>query len=157
MIEETIECKINIENIEEFVKELLENNYSTDNTFAIICLFKDKCMKDVNYLPQVNDDGIKIKHEWELVDNEIDDWITLNVKDFRKILMDDLELVFDKVGNKYKTKLQEFNDFKRGPSSLGKKYESCINLSSELSVQLSSSGKLFKEFIDCYRLGYFDD
>lgn len=130
-----IKSKLNIKIFEDFVKELVENNYSADNTFAIICLFKDICMQNINYVPHLNHDGIKIKHEWELMDAD-DDCITLDVKDFRKILMDDLELVFDKVG---------------------KKYERCINLSSELSVQLASSGKLFKEFIDCYRLGYFDE
>ena len=124
-------CKI----FEDFVKELVENNYLADNTFAIICLFKDICMQNINYVPHLNHDGIKIKHEWELMDAN-DDCITMDVKDFRKILMDDLELVFDKVG---------------------KKYERGMNRSSELSVQLASSGKLFKEFIDCYRLGYFDE
>lgn len=148
-----IKSKLNIKIFEDFVKELVENNYSADNTFAIICLFKDICMQNINYVPHLNHDGIKIKYEWELMDAD-DDCITLDVKDFRKILMDDLELVFDKVSNEYKSKFQEYIYSK---SSVGKKYERCINLSSELSVQLASSGKLFKEFIDCYRLGYFDE
>lgn len=135
MSEEEIESKLKIKNMEEFVEELIENNYSADNTFAIICLFKDKCMRNIQYIPHINNLQMKIKHEWELMDAD-DECITLDVKDFRKILMDDLELVFDKVG---------------------KKYERGMNRSSELSVQLASSGKLFKEFIDCYRLGYFDD
>jgi len=150
---------IELENIKEFATILIEKNYSYlfKDLFPFICLFKNMCMKNVVYMPIVNERGIKIKHEWVLtnIKDGIENVKILNVKDFRQLFMDDIKEVFEKIEYKYINELQCINNAEQFREH--EQIQRYINISTNLHLSLVRSGKLFKEFIDCYRLGYFDD
>ena len=134
-----------MENLDEFINKL-EKNLFEINSFYLSCIFKDICLQNYVYRPK---SGMcnQIIHEWEhKYSSQI---ITVDM--MRYLLIDDIYEVLYYILCKYliesKEQDQHYEKYEILRTKIIKIDEICITL---------RKGLIFKEFIDCYRFGYFN-
>ena len=132
-----------MENIQELISELENCN---GNYFEASCVYKDVCLKNYKYKPRLNSCN-QVIHEWEHSNKEE----ILTVDKIRKILFHNVLELASEMQNKYLSESQHYeaNDIDH------EKFQKKIKKISEICI-MSRKGILFKEFIDNYRLGYFN-
>jgi hypothetical protein len=131
-----------MENLDEFINKL-EKNLFEINSFYLSCIFKDICLQNYVYRPK---SGMcnQIIHEWEhKYSSQI---ITVDI--MRYILIDDIYNIIYEIQGKY---LIESREYEPQHEILHRK----IKKIAEICITLRK-GLIFKEFIDCYRFGYFN-
>ena len=133
-----------MENIDEFIRRCT-NDLSHISYFLLACNYKDICLKNYKYTPKLNNCN-QIIHEWS---HNYKDKI-LNTDIIRDILVKDIYTTFSDLQNEYlqKSRHIEPNDeeYEKSSRNIKKLAEICISI---------NNGKLYKEFIDCYKNGYF--
>ena len=141
-----------IENITEFVS-YIENNIYSLTIFNLSCIYKDICLRNYKYYPKLNVNVPDlIIHEWQHIyypnlTHMYYPNLTLDV--IRKILVNYVAEILNDIQSKLICECQEPNDEKF--EELQRK----IKKISEICCMIKK-GVLFKEFIDNYRLGYFN-
>jgi len=132
-----------MENIQELISELENCN---GNYFEASCVYKDVCLKNYKYKPRLNICN-QVIHEWEHSYKEQ----TLTVDTIKQILVHEVFNELSERQNKYLSESQKYeaNDIDH------EKFQKKIKKISEICI-MSRKGILFKEFIDNYRLGYFN-
>jgi hypothetical protein len=133
-----------MENIDKFVDAIVEDNYSI-NSWYMCCKFKDGLI-NYKYKPRLNSAN-QVIHEWEHSYKEK----TLTVDHMRKILIDE---VFERLAEMQIATLAEQNKCD-STSDEHVQIQQKIKAISGLCVWVNN-GKLFRAFIDNYRLGYFN-
>lgn len=140
-----------MENIEELKKIIAKDVLDHRTKFEWCCLVKDICFKNYCYRPEFR--GPKISHIWE------HQYTTniLTVTQVRPIfeihifkLLSDLQNYYLEESQKYEptnTSEREFNEWQVIERKMKKIGENLI---------MFQSGEVFKEFVDCYRNGYFE-
>ena len=137
-----------MENIQEF-KSAIDANICPIKgiqAFKISCLYKDICLQNYKYKPKLNICN-QVIHEWEHSYKEH----TLTVDIIRQILNHELFEVFSELQNRYLSESQI-----NGENYENERNQKKIKKISEICIWLKNEGTLFKEFIDNYRLGYFN-
>jgi hypothetical protein len=140
-----------MENIEEFTTIIMNNIMDYITAFDVCCLVKDICFKNYCYRPEFR--GPKISHIWEHQYNAN----ILTVTDIKLIFQTS---IFNLINDLHNAILKESQKYE--PSST---YEWEVNeweviqrkmkKISEILIMFQS-GEVFKEFVDCYRKGYFE-
>lgn len=133
-----------MENVEQFMAIINEDICSL-HTFKLLCIFKDMCLKNYKYKPRLGNCN-QIIHEWQ----HFKSYETLTVDTMRKILTHDVFEIMTELQLKYIAKIRIESKYKTH-YGLQKK----IKKLSDICIMLEK-GLLFKEFIDCYRDGYFN-
>lgn len=143
-----------IDYLDEFLVEF-ETNILTKSCgpFAFCCAFHDICLRDYKYFAVTNyDSNFCFKFYWANKKNlnPNPDTKYLYVDDIRRILMNIMCDVVKDLQSSILEKLEEhnLNDKKYC------QYQSKIKKCSEWLRQIEN-GMIFKEFIDCYKNGYF--
>ena len=134
-----------MENIREFMSAIEDNLYSLD-AYNLSCIYKDNCLKNYKYKPRL-DPCNQVIREWEHSYKEE----TLNLDKIRQILLHD---VFELVSEKQNQYLSESQHYEANDEH-HEKFQRKIKKISEICI-MTRKGILFKEFIDNYRLGYFN-
>ena len=134
-----------MENIQELMSAIDNNLYFLD-AFNLSCIYKNICLKNYKYKPRDDSCGQTI-HEWQHLYSAK----TLMVDSIRQILTHDLKELVSEMQNDALSKSQdvEANDENR------EKFQRKIKKTAEICIWIRD-GRLFKEFIDNYRLGYFN-
>jgi hypothetical protein len=132
-----------MENIQELISELENCN---GNYFEASCVYKDVCLKNYKYKPRLNICN-QVIHEWEHSYKEQ----TLTVDTIKQILVHEVFELASEMLNKYLSESQHYEAHNIDHEKFQKK----IKKISEICI-MSRKGILFKEFIDNYRLGYFN-
>ena len=134
-----------MENIQELISAIENNLYFLD-AFNLSCIYKDICLKNYKYNPRDDSVGQTI-HEWEHLYKAK----TLTVDSIRQMLTHDLMELVSEIQNDTLSKSQhvEANDENH------EKFQRKIKKTADICI-LIRDGRLFKEFIDNYRLGYFN-
>ena len=132
-----------MENIQELISELENCN---GNYFEASCVYKDVCLKNYKYKPRLNICN-QVIHEWEHSYKEQ----TLTVDTIKQILVHE---VFNELSERQNTYLSESQKYEANDID-HEKFQKKIKKISEICI-MSRKGILFKEFIDNYRLGYFN-
>jgi len=134
-----------MENIEELKKIIAKDVLDYRTKFEWCRLVNDICFKNYCYRPQFK--GRQTIHLWEHQYNTN----ILTVTHVRLIfeihiskLLSNLQNYYMEESQKYETNIDEFDVIQR---KINKITEKCI---------LINSGEVFKEFVDCYRNGYFE-
>ena len=141
----TLYIYIEMENIQNFIPTLIEKGCSIQ-AFNLSCLYKDICLQNYKYNPKFF--SCNIIHEWKHYNNEE----SLNVDRIRQILNHDLKELLMETQNQYLSESQ-LND----ETSVNEEIQTKIKKIAEIIIWMQSNeGILFKEFIDNYRLGYFN-
>jgi hypothetical protein len=151
-----------MENIDEFINtyketldELFEYEYTEDgiSNFEFVCMFKDIFLKNYCYKSYTSStNSNQIVHEWV---NNKNDTIILSINDIRNYLRENIidrliDLSNQYIDNQHVVKMQFtpgcnphiLNDYKI--KYIQKKQNSIKN------------GEVYKEFLDCYKNGYFN-
>ena len=131
-----------MENIQELISELENCN---GNYFEASCVYKDVCLKNYKYKPRLNICN-QVIHEWEHSYKEQ----TLTVDTIKQILVHEVFNELSERQNKYLSESQ-LNSKNGENETLQRK----IKKIAEICIMVRK-GILFKEFIDNYRLGYFN-
>ena len=141
-----------MENIEELKKIISKDIPYHRNKFQWCCLINDICFKNYCYRPQFK--GRQTIHLWE------HQYTTniLTVTHVRLIFQTHISELFSNLidyyleeSRKYEptnTSEREFNEWQVNQRKMIKKID-------EKDIMIKS-GELFKEFVDCYRNGYFE-
>ena len=130
-----------MENIQQLISALEDNNY-----FKASCLYKDVCLKNYKYKPRLNICN-QVIHEWEHSYKEE----TLTVDTIRQILVHEVFELASETQNQYLSEVQHYDQ----SDEIHEKFQKKIKKISEICIFIKN-GILFKEFIDNYRLGYFN-
>ena len=131
-----------MENIQELISELENCN---GNYFEASCVYKDVCLKNYKYKPRLNICN-QVIHEWEHSYKEQ----TLTVDTIKQILVHEVFELASEMQNKYLSESQLNNENGENETIQRK-----IKKIAEICIMVHK-GILFKEFIDNYRLGYFN-
>jgi len=131
-----------MENIQELISELENCN---GNYFEASCVYKDVCLKNYKYKPRLNICN-QVIHEWKHSYKEQ----TLTVDTIKQILVHEVFNELSERQNKYLSESQ-LNSKNGENETLQRK----IKKIAEICIMVRK-GILFKEFIDNYRLGYFN-
>jgi hypothetical protein len=134
-----------MENIQEFMSAIEDNFYSLQ-AYNLSCIYKDNCLKNYKYNPRL-DPCNQVIHEWKHYNNEE----ILNIDRIRQILNHDLKELVSEKQNQY---LSESQDYEANDEN-HEKFQRKIKKIAEICIWIQK-GLLFKEFIDNYRLGYFN-
>ena len=132
-----------MENIQELISELVE--HCNGNYFEASCVYKDVCLKNYKYKPRLNICN-QVIHEWEHSYKEQ----TLKVDTIKQILVHEVFELASEMQNKYLSESQLNNENGENETIQRK-----IKKIAEICIMVHK-GILFKEFIDNYRLGYFN-
>jgi hypothetical protein len=133
-----------MENIQEFMSAIEDNLYSLQE-YNLSCIYKDICLKNYKYNPSL-DSCNQVVPEWKHSYKEE----TLTVDIIRQILTHD---VFELVSEKQNQYLYESQ--LNSENCENEKIQRKIKKIAEICIKIQKGG-LFKEFIDNYRLGYFN-
>ena len=129
-----------MENIQELMSAIENDNY-----FEASCVYKDVCLKNYKYKPRL-DICNQLIHEWEHSYKEQ----TLTVDTIRQILVREVFELASETQNKYLSESQLNSE-----NSEDEKIQKKIKKIAEICIFIKN-GILFKEFINNYRLGYFN-
>lgn len=136
-----------MENIQDFINIVSEErNFYHLQPFDLCCKYKDICLKNYTYKPRKYTYD-HIIHEWE---HNFKDK-TINVDMIRQVLVKDIWELFSELQNKYLQESQYFEPNEGKHENLQRK----IKKIAEICIVIQK-GLIFKEFIDCYRNGYFN-
>ena len=133
-----------MENIQELVSAIEDNLYSLGED-KLSCLYKDICLKNYKYNPRL-DSCNQVIHEWKHSYKEE----TLTVDIIRQILNHDVFELVSEMQNDALSKSQLNSE-----NGENEKIQRKIKKIAEICIKIQKGG-LFKEFIDNYRLGYFN-
>ena len=135
-----------MENIQKFIPTLIEKRCSIQ-AFNLSCLYKDICLQNYKYNPKL-DSSNRVIREWDHYNKEE----SLNVDRIRQILNHDLKELLSETQNQYLSESQLNCE-----TSDNEKIQTKIKKIAEIIIWMQTNeGILFKEFIDNYRLGYFN-
>ena len=132
-----------MENIQNFIPTLIEKGCSIQ-AFNLSCLYKDICLQNYKYKPRLICN--QVIHEWEHSCKKH----TLTVDIIREMLTYDLWVLFCEIQDEYLSESQLNNENGENETIQRK-----IKKIAEICIMVHK-GILFKEFIDNYRLGYFN-
>jgi hypothetical protein len=140
-----------MENIQQFMPAWIEKRYYNNiQAFNLSCIYKDICLQNYKYKPRLNICN-QVIHEWEHSYKEK----TITVDIIRQILVYDLFNELSEMQNQYLSESQHYeaNDENHEKFQRYVKYIAgiCCWLKTNANTEI-----LFKEFIDNYRLGYFN-
>ena len=141
-----------MENIQEFMPALIEKPYYYYNhiqAFNLSCIYKDVCLKNYKYKPRLNICN-QVIHEWEHSYKEQ----TITVDIIRQILVHDLFNELSEMQNQYLSDSQ-LNCENCQNETLQRKIKYIAGICCWLKTNANAE-ILFNEFIDNYRLGYFN-
>ena len=130
-----------MENIHKLMSALEDDNY-----FEASCVYKNVCLKNYKYKPRL-DICNQVIHQWEHSYKEE----TLTVDTIKQILVHE---VFELVSEKQNQYLSESQHYEASDEP-HEKFQRKIKKTAEICIWIQK-GCLFKEFIDNYRLGYFN-
>ena len=130
-----------MENIHKLMSALEDDNY-----FEASCVYKNVCLKNYKYKPRL-DICNQVIHQWEHSYKEE----TLKVDTIKQILVHE---VFELVSEKQNQYLSESQHYEANDEH-HEKFQRKIKKIAEICI-MTRKGILFKEFIDNYRLGYFN-
>jgi hypothetical protein len=131
-----------MENLNKFICAI-KDNLDSIQAFKLSCLYKDICLQNYKYKPRLICN--QVIHEWEHSCKKH----TLTVDIIRETLTYDLWVLF----NEMQVDLSESQlNSKNGENETLQRQ---IKKMSEICIFIKN-GILFKEFIDNYRLGYFN-
>ena len=130
-----------MENIKEFMSAIEDNLYSHQE-YKLSCIYKDICLKNYKYNPRL-DICNQVIPEWKHSYKEE----TLTIDKIRQILVHDVFELVSEMQNDALSKSQLNCEDEKLQRKIKKTAEICIRI---------QKGGLFKEFIDNYRLGYFN-
>ena len=134
-----------IQNLNKFISAIKDNLCSIQ-AFKLSCLYKDICLQNYKYKPRLICN--QVIHEWEHSSKTH----TLTVDIIREMLTHDLWVLFNEIQYEYLSETQiNSENSKNEAEELQRK----IKKISEICIFIKN-GILFKEFIDNYRLGYFN-
>ena len=134
-----------MENIQEFMSAIEDNLYSLE-AFNLSCIYKDVCLKNYKYKPRL-DSCNQLIHEWEHSNKEE----TLTVDRIRQILLHELWEALSEKQNQYLLENQQYEANDLHFETIQRKIKNIAKISVDIQ-----NGGLFKEFMDNYRLGYFN-
>ena len=132
-----------MENLNKFISAI-KDNLSSIQAFKLSCLYKDICLQNYKYKPRLICN--QVIHEWEHSCKKH----TLTVDIIREMLTYDLWVLFCEIQDEYLSESQ-LNSKNGENETLQRK----IKKIAEICIMVRK-GILFKEFIDNYRLGYFN-
>jgi hypothetical protein len=132
--------------IVEFEKSILTNE--SCEPFVFCCAFHDSCLRDYRYISP-SKSKFDSKFYWENR-NKLTPDRHLYVDHIRRILMYDMYDVVKKLHSSFLEQLQEYNLYTDSYAYCQEKIKKCSEW-----LRIISEGKIFKEFIDCYKNGYF--
>jgi len=139
-----------MENIQQFMPAWIEKRYYNNiQAFNLSCIYKDICLQNYKYKPRLNICN-QVIHEWEHSYKEK----TINVDIIRQILVHDLFNELNEMQNQYLSESQlncETSDNEKIQKKIKYIAEICCWLKKNANAEI-----LFKEFINNYRLGYFN-
>ena len=130
-----------MENIQEFMSAIEDNLYSLE-AYKISCIYKDICLINYKYNPRL-DSCNQVIPEWKHSNKEE----ILTIDKIRQILVHNVFELVSEMQNDALTKSQLNCEDEQLQIKIKKTAEICICI---------QKGVLFKEFIDNYRLGYFN-
>lgn len=134
-----------MENVEEFMT-ILEQECYVLSVFKLSCMFKDICLKNYNYKPRLSNCN-QIIHEWE--NYFIDKTLTVDI--IRQMFEENVRPLLHDLEIKYLVETQKYD-----PSDeIHNQYMRKVKKLAENDIMIRN-GILYKEFIDCYRNGYFN-
>ena len=134
-----------MENIQELVSAIEDNLYSLGQD-KLSCLYKDICLKNYKYNPRL-DPCNQVIPEWEHSNKEE----TLTVDRIRQILLHELWEALSEKQNQYLLENQQYEANDLHFETIQRKIKNIAKISVDIQ-----NGVLFKEFMDNYRLGYFN-
>ncbi len=135
--------------IVEFEKSILINK--SCEPFVFCCAFHDSCLRDYKYFAVTNSDSnFNYKFYWSNKKNVNPDTRYLYVDHIRRILMNDMYDVVKKLHSSFLEQLQEYNLYTDSYAYCQEKIKKCSEW-----LQQIENGDIFKEFINCYKNGYF--
>ena len=149
-----------MENIDEFIdayKKSLDNlfEYEYKNNaipnFEFVCMFKDICLKNYHYKSYYSSENSnQIVHEWVYNTNTS---LILNINDIRTYLRKDIFERHIELSNHYTEVIQQF-----WLSPGDKQYilTDCKIKYIQQKQHSIKNGEVYKEFLDCYKNGYFN-
>ena len=128
-----------------FIANLQEYDIYNINPFMLCCLCNDIYLKDYKYCPELR--YKQIIHLWTSKNTNH----TLNISDIRFILDTYVVYAISELQGQYLADAQKYK-------ASDEKYECCqgnIKKLDEIYIMFNS-GVVYKEFIDCYKNGYFN-
>ena len=134
-----------MENIQELISAMDDDNYSIQ-AFKLSCIYKDVCLKNYKYNPRL-DPCNQVIPEWEHSNKEEN----LTVDRIRQILLHELWEALSEKQNQYLLENQQYEANDLHFETIQRKIKNIA----KISVYIQN-GVLFKEFMDNYRLGYFN-
>jgi len=142
-----------IDYLDEFLVEF-ETNILTNEScepFVFCCAFHDICLRDYKYFAVTDcDSNFNYKFYWSNKKGLNPDTRHLYVEHIRRILMYDMYDVVKKLHSSFLEQLQEYNLYTDSYAYCQEKIKKCSEW-----LQQIENGDIFKEFIDCYKNGYF--
>ena len=135
--------------IVEFEKSILINK--SDELFTFCCAFHDICLRDYKYFVVTNSDSnFNYKFYWSNKKGLNPDTRHLYVDHIRQMLMKDMYRAIEVLQVSFIEQLQEYDTYSYGYACCQSKIKKCSEW-----LLIISEGKIFKEFINCYKNGYF--
>jgi hypothetical protein len=134
-----------MENIQELISAMDDDNYSIQ-AFKLSCIYKDVCLKNYKYNPRL-DICNQVISEWEHSNKEE----TLTIDRIRQILLHELWEALSEKQNQYLLEHQHYEANDLHFETIQRKIKNISKISFDIQ-----NGVLFKEFMDNYRLGYFN-
>jgi hypothetical protein len=136
-----------MENIQQFIYAIEDYQYGIQ-AFKISYLYKYICLQNYKYKPRLNICN-QVIHEWKHSNKEE----TLTVDRIRQILVDELWEALSERQNEILSESQHYE----ANDKHHEKFQKKIKNIAEICIWMKKTeGILFKEFIDNYRLGYFN-
>jgi len=143
-----------IDYLDEFLVEF-ETNILTNEScepFVFCCAFHDICLRDYKYFAVTNSDSnFNYKFYWSnKINVNPDTRYLLYVHHIRIMLINCMYDVVKELHSSFLEQLQQPKLENEKYVSYQTKIEKCSEW-----LRIISEGKIFKEFIDCYKNGYF--
>ena len=140
-----------MENIQQFMPAWIEKRYYNNiQAFNLSCIYKDICLQNYKYKPRLNICN-QVIHEWEHSYKEK----TITVDIIRQILVHDLFNELSEMQNQYLSESQHYEAHDKNHEIFQRKIKYIAGICCWLKTNANAE-ILFKEFIDNYRLGYFN-
>ena len=128
-----------------FIANLQEYDIYNINPFMLCCLCNDIYLKDYKYCPELR--YKQIIHLWTSKNTNH----TLNISDIRFILDTYVVYAIIELQGQYLADAQKYETSDENHACCQIKIKKCA----EICIMLNS-GVIFKEFVDCFKNGYFN-